>query len=132
VIEYVTIATLGNVTDFGDLVEVQAYFGGCSNATRGIFAGGGGSNVIQYITIASTGNATDFGDLTVTREQVMSVSTDLRAAFAGGESSGQTVNVIDYVTIASVGNATDFGDLSFGSNGARYGGFCSSANGGTQ
>ena len=69
-IEYITIATAGNVTDFGDLFYAQGNGGGTSNGTRGIFAGGSGAaytNVIQYVTIASTGNAADFGDLTLAR-----------------------------------------------------------------
>ena len=67
VIDYVTIASTGNATDFGDLLSTYEDLNGCSNGTRGMFLGGssGGSrtNVIQYITIANTGNATDFGDL---------------------------------------------------------------------
>lgn len=72
VIQYVTIASTGNSTDFGDLT-IAGYLGaGCSSTVRGAFAigadsGGGMSNVINYITIASTGNATDFGDLTTRR-----------------------------------------------------------------
>ena len=65
--EYITIASLGNVTDFGNLTSSQNSGMGTSNNLRGIFAGGYTTpteiNVIQYITIASTGNATDFGDL---------------------------------------------------------------------
>ena len=41
-IEYVTISTLGNATDFGDLTMQGHYNGGnCSNAIRGLIAGGG-------------------------------------------------------------------------------------------
>ena len=69
VMDYVTIASTGNATDFGDLLAVIAYMGATSSPTRGVFmggaSGGNGSNVIQYITIASTGNSIDFGDLTV-------------------------------------------------------------------
>ena len=65
--EYITIATLGNVVDFGNLTSAMSSQMGSSNNTRGIFAGGYISpaeiNVIQYITIASIGNAIDFGDL---------------------------------------------------------------------
>jgi hypothetical protein len=67
VIQYITIASTGNATDFGDLTVARNYTPGASNATRGVFCGGndGGSglNVMDYITIDSTGNATDFGDL---------------------------------------------------------------------
>ena len=66
-IEYVTIQTPSNSTDFGDLTQGRHNLGGSSNFTRGVFAGGHyqptESNRIDYITIASTGNATDFGDM---------------------------------------------------------------------
>ena len=67
-IEYVTIATLGNSIDFGDLVttDVNDTNGNASSSTRGIFAGTS-TNEIQYVQIMSTGNAIDFGDLTSSR-----------------------------------------------------------------
>ena len=61
VIDYITIASTGNATDFGDLTVARYGLAGTSSSTRAIF--GGGANVIDYVTIASTGNATDFGDL---------------------------------------------------------------------
>ena len=65
--EYITIATLGNAQNFGDLISSQNSSMGTSNNIRGIFCGGYTTpteiNVIEYITIASTGDATDFGDL---------------------------------------------------------------------
>ena len=69
-IDYITIATTGNATDFGDLTIARYSLGACSSSTRGVFGGGNTgstSNVIDYVTIASAGNATDFGDLTVAR-----------------------------------------------------------------
>jgi hypothetical protein len=65
VIDYITIASTGNATDFGDLAAVAEDPASLSSTIRGIIAGGtnSDSNVIQYITIASTGNTTDFGDL---------------------------------------------------------------------
>ena len=78
VIQYVTIASTGNATDFGDLLNANTEaIAACSNATRGLFAGGAdgpATNVIQYITIASTGNATDFGDLTAARSTLAGCS----------------------------------------------------------
>ena len=71
VIGYVTIASTGNATDFGDTESAIYGAGGCSNGTRGLIGGGreGSSQVnrIQYITFATTGNTTDFGDLTEAR-----------------------------------------------------------------
>jgi len=63
VIDYITIASAGNATDFGDLTVARNGASATSNATRALWAGGGGNNVIDYVTIASTGNALDFGDL---------------------------------------------------------------------
>ena len=69
VIQYVTTATTGNATDFGDLTAAtQGDFAGTSNGSRGVFGGGFVSsvtNTIQYVAIQTPGNATDFGDLTV-------------------------------------------------------------------
>lgn len=110
-IVYVSIASTGNATDFGDLSTTTFYQpGACASSTRGLFAGGiGGGNVIDYITISTLGNATDFGDLTVARKGIAGLSNSTRGLFCGGEQL--TYNTIDYVTIASAGNATDFGDL---------------------
>ena len=68
--EFITIASTGNTTDYGDLFYAAGNVGGTSNGTRGIFGGGAGAsyiNIIQYVTITHTGNAADFGDLTFTR-----------------------------------------------------------------
>lgn len=69
VMEYVTIASTGNVTDFGDLTDARGEADGTSNGTLGIFIGGKNASStnlksVDKITIASTGNATDFGDVT--------------------------------------------------------------------
>ena len=39
-IEYITIATLGNGTDFGDLTVARREFAGTSDFSRGLFMGG--------------------------------------------------------------------------------------------
>ena len=66
-IQYVTIATLGNTTDFGDLTRLTAGNASASSPTRGLAMGGWGPslvNTIDYVTISTTGNAIDFGDST--------------------------------------------------------------------
>ena len=65
--DYITIATAGNATDFGNLLSGSRLMGSASDRSRAVFGGGISSNVIQYFTIATTGNATDFGDLTSAR-----------------------------------------------------------------
>jgi len=63
--EFFTFATLGNTTNFGDMLASGFSPGGTSNSVRGVWAGGsGGTNVIQYVNIASEGDAVDFGDMT--------------------------------------------------------------------
>ena len=59
--EFFTIATTANATDFGDLNNATRNIGGLSNQTRGLFAGGGDNpytDVIDFVTIASAGDAT--------------------------------------------------------------------------
>jgi hypothetical protein len=126
VIDYISIPTPGNATDFGDLSSNNYILGGCSNGSRGLFGGGysntGGSNTntntIEYITIATTGNVTDFGDLTQARRSLHALSNATRGVFVSGfvgETIGGSfvgdVGTMDYVTIATTGNAIDFGDL---------------------
>jgi hypothetical protein len=120
-IQYITISTTGNATDFGNMTTARDGNSGCTGGSRGIIAGGR-SNVIDYITIATPGNAIDFGDLTVSKTYHGALSNGIRGVFA--PDSGQ--NVIDYVTVATTGNATDFGDRTtsgdtYGANGETRG-----------
>ena len=68
VIDYWTMASEGNATDFGNLTVARNLLASCSSKVRGVWAGGYDSpvtlNTIDYITIATTGDAVDFGDLT--------------------------------------------------------------------
>ena len=127
VMEYITISTTGNVTDFGDLTANRSAIAAGGNGTRGILAGGylsADMDVIEYITIANTGNSTDFGDLTVERSQPCGnlKSTAGRNVFAAGNAIASAFsNVMDYITVANTGNATDFGDSTIGAYG-RSGG----------
>jgi hypothetical protein len=116
-IEYITIASTGNASDFGDATQDREHTCCSASNTRALaFAGQGGStnNSIEYITIASTGNAADFGDPDTNRTFGGSFSSkDNYAYLCGGlnPSSGANLNEIEYVTIASTGNGTDFGNL---------------------
>jgi len=113
-IDYITIATTGNATDFGDLTGGINSPAGCSDNTTALFGGGSywsSQNRIDYVTIATTANALDFGDLTVARSHAGAAANSTRGVFAGGYGSSANVDTIDYITIASTGNATDFGNL---------------------
>ena len=129
--DYVTISSAGNATDFGNLTT-DRYRGddGFSNSTRGIFGGGLNEsdtklNVIEYITIASTGNGTDFGDLGAATSDPASFCSSTRGVFAGGQISSSYTVTVQYITIGSTGNTTDFGDLTTATSAGPAG--CSSA-----
>ena len=112
-IDYVTITTSGNATEFGDLTRTGTNTSFGSN-TRAIWAGGYSTgtvpqDTIDYVTIAQTGNATDFGNLSTGRFALAGLSNQTRGITAFGSNPGHT-NIIDYVTIASTGNSVDFGD----------------------
>ena len=113
IIYYMTIATSGDTTDFGDLNTSTYNTAATSDTTRGLFSGGQSNvNTIDYVIMATPGNATDFGDLTQNTRDHAGVSDATYGVF-GGNSTG-TDNVISYVTIQSAGNAADFGDLTAG------------------
>ena len=112
VIQYLTISTLGNTLDFGDLNDHTGRPSAAASRTRAVCLGGFQSptlvNIIQYVPIASTGNAIDFGDLTYARNQAGAASNQIRGIGGGGN---PITNAMDYITIASTGNAVDYGDL---------------------
>ena len=64
-IEFITIATLGNGTDFGDLLGTRGDGAGFSSPTRAVCALGSGSSdtTVEFVQIMTTGNAVDYGDL---------------------------------------------------------------------
>ncbi len=119
-LEYITIATTGNGTDFGDMYVAGDRRGGASDGTYGLISGGrsGGPNTTttqtDRITIATPGNATDFGDNTLNRMNLAGMGDGTYAVFAGGLKITQPYawyNTMEYFTVATPGNATDFGDL---------------------
>ena len=143
IIEYITTATTGNATDFGDLLAANFMCTGVSDATRGVIGGGNGPstsganfNVIQFVTMASTGNAANFGDLTTANQRSGGMSNSIRGIFAGGSApaSQNFVNSIDKITIQTLGDATDFGDYhaytGSGLSAASQGPGCSDSHGG--
>ena len=117
-IQYITIQTAANSSNFGGLSQTRDFyaFQSCSDATRTVMGGGVGQgshrNNIDYITTATTGNATDFGDLTQAMRGVTGTSNAITAVWCGGyHETNYSQNVIQSVTIQTTGNATDFGDL---------------------
>jgi len=117
-IQYVTIATTGDATDFGDLRAGSSASATGASPTRMLAMGGGNPSsffaYIDYVEIATTGNAQDFGDMSTNRNQNTGVSSNTRAIAMGGNTPSGLVNSMEFVTIATLGDATDFGDLSSG------------------
>ena len=114
-IEYITISTLGNTQDFGDLTAPTRLSGACASSTRGLFGGGGTPNKtakIDFTNIATTGQtAGDFGNLITSRNQLAGCSNSIRGLFSGGDAPSAITDVIEHVTIATTGTCDDFGNL---------------------
>ena len=116
-IEYLTIETLGNSKDFGDLTYgAQSAHSGLGNRVNAFYAGGSqipaGQNHINKIVVSSTGNATDYGDLANSRASGGGVSNSIRAFIGGGNiNPGPVTNVMEVFSMTQSGNAIDFGDL---------------------
>ena len=73
IMDFVTIASAGNATDFGDMIDANSgAMSSTSNNIRGVIAGGDQQpanyfvNTMQHITIATTGDSLDFGDMLTT------------------------------------------------------------------
>ena len=122
-IDFLIIQSSGRSISFGDLSHGRYDMSGCSNGTRGVFAGGRDpagdelDDTIDFVTIATTANAIDFGNLTASRGGTQgAVSNSTRGIWGGGFEPSQ-VNKIEFVTLATIGNSTDFGDLTVARNG---------------
>ena len=115
--EFITIQSLGNSQDFGDMSQASRGHFSFGSSTRAIRGGGyvapANVNVIEFFTIATQGNAQDFGDITNQSHlgSYAPISNQSRGIFAGGYSYPALFNNIDYVTIATQGNSIDFGGL---------------------
>ena len=124
--EYVTISTLGDGVDFGNMSAAGwVWHSAGSNGTRGIYASGRGPgaptwvNNIEYITVSTTGNSADFGDVTVKRSNSGGgITNAVRMVMGPGlDAPSSYNNTIDYITMATLGDAVDFGDASAGEQG---------------
>ena len=113
--DYVTVDTLGNAQDFGDLNQISLAPAGYSSRVFGYSSGYGpaGTNTSRFV-FASTGDAVDVGDLSVGRGYCMGLSNSTRGIVCGGNSvptNPAGTNIIDYHSLAEGGTAQDFGNL---------------------
>jgi len=119
-IEYLTIPTLGNTQDFGDLTRGSGNQAqtGAGSRTRGVWAGGQTNspvvfdNTIDFVTFSSTGNASNFGDLSNRVIGNSQLSNNIRGLSFSGNANPANITQIDAITMAVESNAFDFGDLS--------------------
>jgi len=142
VIDYITMLSMGNATDFGDLSQSTFRAGAVSNATKGLYIGGSTNagattvNTIDQITIGSTGNATDFADLATATSGHSAASAEFPAlldTLASLPSAGNTGlytyavdSFLQSIDIASLGNGVAFGDISYKYTNGTYGAASSS------
>ena len=114
-----TIASLGNATDFGDASFAARAVSACSNTTRGVWMGGyfntprsGGSVQKQVAStiIASGGQASDFGNLISGKSHSRSTCSQTRAIDFGGQNPSG-LNRIESLELASGGSTQFFGEL---------------------
>ena len=121
-IDFITMATTGDSSDFGELVQERFDFmGGMGNGVRAVFAGGYKQTtpaatffkMIDTVNVQTKGEATKFGELSTTRGRTTNTSNSIRGLnFGGGPAPDGRTNIIEFITLSTEGNAQDFGDLS--------------------
>lgn len=114
-IDYVTFATTGNASNFGNTTVARMVSAGVGNETRGVFVGGEYpdnqmNTTVDYVTIATTGNATSFQTITA-RGYSGGFASTTRGVYGGGIRSGAYTSNIEYLTIATTGSVATFGSL---------------------
>ena len=128
---YVTIATTGDSSDFGETVEPGRRDTSFSNATKGFTTGlstPSASSRIEMAIIQTKGSQIDFGELTgqatfTGNSQCNGgASSQTRGIIFSGMSSPTAArNVIEYLTLSSQGNAVNFGDITNAGNNSGSG-----------
>lgn len=131
-IQYCTIASAGNTSDFGNIsIGGLDCTASVSSTTKGVFAGGRfnssvavATNSINYITFASTGNSSNFGYYSKYLANSIGAMSPTIGLFIGGlagTTSGApptsyptsaTIN-IEYITLATNGFSEAFGTMSY-------------------
>ena len=122
-IDFITMASTGDSSDFGELTQERFDFGlgGMASGIRAVWAGGYSQttpaatffSTIDYVNVQSKGDATHFGELSTIRGRLGTTSNSTRGLIiGGGPASPTSSNIIEYITLATTGNVTDFGDTS--------------------
>lgn len=111
-VDYFSISTLGDATDFGDCAFQKRIGGANSSTSRAFFVGGydvddSQANTIECLTYHSKGRGAFWGDLTYS-----GAYNEAGAGSATRAITNQSGVTIDFFNPATEGNATDFGDKS--------------------
>lgn len=105
-IEYASIPTLSNTSNFGNLLSATSHKGACSSRVRAVFAGSGS---IEYITVATLGNSASFGSLLGSRNPMSGCGNGIRGVFA--DVIAGAISNMEYVLLATLGSSTNFGNM---------------------
>ena len=120
-IEYITIGTLGDSIDFGELFVASTNFASLTDGSRAIIAGGDPNvGTMHYLNMASLGNTADFGELAESRGAAGGVTNGSRGVIAGGYDTAN-VDTQEYITIGTLGNSTDSNESSQARQVSNYG-----------
>ena len=100
-IEFITMATTGDASDFGDLTKMSRRGSGCSSSTRAIHFTGrddpARTKDIQFFIMATKGNAVKFGEATDNRDSTAGgFSSPTRGVFGGGNSPDTASSTVSY------------------------------------
>ena len=111
--QFVTIASTGDMVDAGDLTTQTAEADTYGSPTRGFVAtlGSPANKAIDFFNFASTGNAQEFGELLVVAGSGTGFSNGIRGIVAGGSPHLADIQAVNMVTL---GDAANFGDLTAG------------------
>ena len=130
-IQFVTIASQGNATDFGNLTVGRNAPCVSGSQTRAVIVGGaipgGNTDVMDFVTIASQGNAVDFGDMTAATNNSSDGGCGNATRGLFHTRTPNNTGAYFYFNIATQGNAAEFSDevnsgnntLAGGSNAVR-------------
>ena len=125
---FITIASTGDSTDFGDCVERGRKDTCFSNSTRGFTCGGNNRidspspntshDRIEMTIIQTKGSTVDFGEFGPDNALTGALNCHGGAAsqtrgiiFSGSSSPSAVRNVIEFLTLTTFGNSQDFGDM---------------------
>ena len=124
--DFWSISSEGNASDFGDLTSKASYLAATGNQTRAVRLGGTGpsprQNIMDFVAIATTGNAIDFGDLFNGGGGSSNICNSVRAINCGNLYPTNGYNKLETFNIPTTGNGVFFGNLSQTNNKENFSG----------